>query len=331
MPPARGWRRPAARRPPASRRRAVHLRTTLAGAARLDEALAAWLPGDLGRPLSRALLRRLILAGVVRVDGRPLRAPGRPLASGTRLEVDVDPSRLPPVPSGAPIAPEGLAVLYEDRFLIAVDKPPGLPTVPTADPSRPHLVGLVTARLRNAGGGEKPYLGVHQRLDRDTSGVVLFAKDRAANAGLAASFAEGRVRKTYVALTVRPRRLPPRAWQVDAALARAGRGRMRTDPGGAPALTELRLVDVLARALRVEARPRTGRTHQVRVHLAASGAPVLGDATYGGALPPAPAAPRVMLHALRLELTHPVTGTPLRIECGEPPDFRRLLSALSSP
>src|SRR5262249_56575936 len=117
---------------------------------------------------------------------------------------------------------------YEDDVLVAFDKPPGLPTHQTADPSRPHLVGLVKAQLAKATGHE-PYLAVHHRLDRDVSGVVLFAKDAAANPGLARAFAGREVLKLYHALTIAPRGDVPDTWTVRDRLAPAGR------PGGVPA------------------------------------------------------------------------------------------------
>jgi RluA family pseudouridine synthase len=201
-------------------------------------------------------------------------------------------------------------VLFEDDALIAVDKPPGLPTVATADPARPHLVGLVERLLaaRAGAGGKGPRLGVHQRLDRDTSGVVLFVKDPAANAGLAAQFAAHGVEKTYLALAARPARLPPGPW------------RMEDGPEGNPpsAVTDFRIVEAWTDAVLVEARPRTGRKHQIRIHLSRAGLPILGDAAYGGARGDAA---RVMLHAARLQLRHPISGERLDVSSAMPADL----------
>lgn len=215
-------------------------------------------------------------------------------------------------------------VLYEDEHLIVVEKPAGLPTVPTADPARPSLVRELEAE--RAGRGHPGALGVHQRLDRDTSGIVLFATSAEANPGLARQFEAGEVRKTYLALVARPRRKPPATWTVESRLERAGKGRMASvAEGGAAARTEFRIAGEWPLALLVEARPRTGRKHQIRVHLADSGLPILGDATYGGA---SPAASRSLLHAARLELRHPVTGAALRFESALPEDFAAALAAL---
>jgi 23S rRNA pseudouridine1911/1915/1917 synthase len=273
---------------------------------RLDDTLRAWLPEAAGRPFSKSLIRRLIIAGAVRADGRTLRRPAEALRPGLALEVTLDPTRLPKEAA----TPGAVAVLYEDAFLLAVDKPPGLPSVPGADPARPSLVGAVRAML--LGRGDSAYLGVHQRLDRDTSGVMLFAKDARANAGLAAAFAGRQARKLYHALVARPLRLPPRAWIVC------------TPIGGKQASTEFARIRVLARGLLVEARPGTGRKHQVRLHLAERGWPILGDDRYGAGRPGL----RLMLHAASLALPHPITGAPLRIESPWPEDFRLALAAL---
>lgn len=290
---------------------------------RLIDVVAEWLPGAAGRPLSRAAVRRLILSGAVRADGRRA-PPGSPVGAGARVEV-----RLPPEerrPATPEVGPD--AILYDDGAVLAVSKPPGLPMHATADPSRPHLVALVKALLAGRRGADprEVYLGVHQRLDRDTSGLVLFATNAGANAGLAAAFEGRAVEKTYLALTARPARLPAARWTVALALA-PGRERVRATAGGQPARTDFRRREVHPAGLLVEARPRTGRKHQVRAHLAASDAPVLGDRVYA---PPAVArrAPRVMLHAWRLALAHPVTGAPLLLEDTPPGDFARLLERL---
>lgn len=248
------------------------------------------------------------MTGAVRVDGRPLRRPALTLRPGLRIEVELDPARLP----RREAVPAALTILLEDDVLLAVDKPPGLPTVPGADPTRPSLVALVKDAL--SARGLSPYVGVHQRLDRDTSGVVLFAKDRRANAGLAEAFAGRVARKTYHALTLRPERLPPASWASESPV------------DGAQAHTEFRRLRALPGGLLIEARPGTGRKHQIRIHLAAAGLPVLGDDRHG----PKPARPaqRLMLHASCLELPHPLTGASLRIESPWPADFSQMLGQL---
>ena len=173
---------------------------------------------------------------------------------------------------------------------------------------------------------------MHQRLDRDTSGVVLFATDPRANEGLARAFAGREVEKTYVALTARP---ADRCPDEDSASRRRSRPRGRArarrvavgGEGAKPAETEVVVREVLADALLVEARPLTGRKHQVRAHLAHAGMPILGDPVYGDA---GGRAPRLMLHARRLALPHPLTGEPLAIESPLPADFEAVLARLRS-
>jgi RluA family pseudouridine synthase len=283
--------------------------------ARLAVALGQWLAAALGRPVPRARVRALVAAGQVRVDGAVLKAPGRPVRAGQRVQAVVRPELLRPRAerTDRPFRLTQRAVLFHDDALLAVDKPPGLPAHATADPSRQSLVAHVERYLRALGRGA--YVGVHQRLDRDTSGVVLFATDERANAGLARAFEERRVEKTYVALVERPAVVPAGPIVV----------RSPVGPSRRHAETEVVVREVLAGALLVEARPRTGRRHQIRVHLAQQGMPVLGDAVYGDA---GERAPRLMLHACRLALAHPLTGEPLVIESPLPGDFASRLDHL---
>ena len=295
---------------------------------RLADVLARWLPEVVGHPVPMARTRALVAGGGVRVGGAVRRAAGRPVRTGDRVEVLVRAERLRSRATATDRAFRVTAqsILYRDDFLLAVDKPPSLPTHATADPSRPSLVASVAEYLRRSGAG--PYLAVHQRLDRDTSGVVLLATDARANEGLARAFEVRMVEKSYLALTVRPSPLPRRRFRVTAPLAEPGqRGVRRVTVGGCgarPAETECLVREVLPAALLVEARPLTGRKHQVRAHLAHAGMPILGDPVYGGGGD----VPRLMLHARRLGLAHPVTGQPLAIESRLPADFRAVLSRL---
>ncbi len=304
-----------------------------AGQALID-LLAGWTGLALGAAVPRSRLRASIVAGVARVDGAPCRAPGRPLAAGSKVVARLHlPALRPPTErTDRPFVLTPEAVLFRDEWLIAVDKPPGLPTHGTADRSRPSLVSAVERLL--AGADRRPYLAVHQRLDRDTSGVVLFAIDRSANEGLARAFAGGEVGKSYLALVARTGAEPPSRFDVRQPLSTDDDGRVRVGGAGAkPALTEVEVKERLGPVLLVEARPHSGRKHQVRVHLAHAGLPVLGDGRYGprvrrrsrgheqGSL----TAPRLMLHAARLALPHPVSGRRLVLASPLPPDFAGLL------
>jgi 23S rRNA-/tRNA-specific pseudouridylate synthase len=295
------------------------VRTRVGGeGARLAAFLEEWLPGAIGRPLSRGALRTLVMAGAVTVDGRPWRRPGAVLRPGAAVVARVDPSRLGPPAGEREVAqafgPERF--LHRDPLVLVVDKPAGLPMHATADASRPNLFDRVRAVLRAEGVAE-PYLGLHQRLDRETSGAVLFTLDRAANAPIAQALSTGEgIAKTYHALCARPRVRLPSAWREEGPL----------EPGGPLARTAFSVLRGAQDALLVEARPETGRKHQIRIQLASRGAPILGDARYGGGGGPAP---RVMLHAHRLAFRHPATGKSVTVTSPYPPDFAELLATLA--
>lgn len=290
----------------------------------LESLLLGWLPLALGEAVARSSVRRLIMSGNVRVAGHPTRRPGWVPGEGHVVEARVDPGRLrrPREPDFL-LGPE--RVLFEDAALLAVDKPAGLPTVPTADPARLHLVGAVCAYLatRRPGGGS--YVGVHQRLDQGTSGVVLFATDREANASLSAQFASREVEKSYLALVAAPPGGLAGCRRLEDELGPVGRGRVGVVEGGSRAVTDVRLVEELVGALLVEARPRTGRKHQIRAQFARVGAPILGDTVYGGGRP---GFLRPLLHAASLRLRHPLSGAVLQLESPLPADFVAALDEL---
>jgi 23S rRNA pseudouridine955/2504/2580 synthase len=312
---------------------------------RLDHFLAEVLPGVLGGEITRSQVRRLIMAGAVTRDGRRERIASFSLKEGTRIEAGFDLAKADPAgPAGrrGPVVREFAwtpeRVLFEDEWLILVDKPPGLPTQPTLDERRASVFTTLRDYLRQRDGKE-PYLGLHHRLDRDTSGVLVLTRDPRVNAGVAALFAGKIMRKTYQALAVAGRG-EAETWEVRNHLGVIGRvGKASqygaVQSGGDPAQTSFRVLERLPGALRIEARPHTGRTHQIRVHLAEGGRPIFGDAFYGGPMQlPGGAGrrpvvvPRVMLHAAALEFQHPVTQVPLRIVSPLPADFEACGEAL---
>lgn len=259
----------------------------------------------------------MVARGGVRVDGRVERRAGFVVRTGARVEAEVRGGEQ----KALPVPPADLVVLFEDPWLLAVDKPAGVPTHATLDPGRSHLHAMVQALLaaRHAPGPDSvPYVGIHHRLDRDTSGVVLFTVDRAANPGMAALFAGRAIEKRYVAL-VQGNGQPPSAWEVRDHLGPVGRvgkttrfGAVRS--GGDPAHSEFRTLAARGSGRwLVEGVPHTGRTHQLRVHLAASGVPIVGDRLYGG-----PPGERVLLHARSLRFTHPLTGAAILVEAPVP-------------
>ncbi len=209
-----------------------------------------------------------------------------------------------------------IPVLYQDDDIVVVDKPIGIPTHATdaQDPYPNDALRITQAQL------DLPYLGMHQRLDAETSGVLLFAARREANPALAAAFEGREVRKTYLALT---HGAPAKSTGViEAPVVRDRDGRYRVaapnDRRGQPARTRYRVLERGATYNLLEIIPETGRSHQIRVHLAHADAPVLGDSLYG----PEPAiAPRLCLHASQLELPHPFTGELMTFTAPIPPIF----------
>ncbi len=279
--------------------------------------------------VSRGLARRALEAGGVFLDGRRCRVASRAVRAGQRVLVHLEEGGRGAAARGHPPL-ERSRLLHSDEHLAAVDKPAGVPAQATLSSARGTLPELAAAL---AGG---PLEAAH-RLDRETSGVTLLARTPPAAAALAAAFREGRPEKTYLALCARAP--DPPAGRVEAPLGRDPRrpGRRRVSPGGEPAATRYRTLAVgPSGAALVEARPETGRTHQIRVHLAHLGAPILGDPRYGGPRRVGEVtAPRVMLHALRLELDHPAGGARLSLEAPVPEDFReawrRLLPGAPPP
>jgi 23S rRNA pseudouridine1911/1915/1917 synthase len=219
------------------------------------------------------------------------------------------------------------SVLWMDAGLLAVDKPAGLPVHATPDPRRVHLTAQVNAWLAATQPGTRAVLA--HRLDADTSGLTLFVIDRALVAAMAAAFAERRVHKTYTALVVPPPAdlAPEKHFSVRDNLGPLPRARAK-DPqlwgavhaGGKPAHTDFEVRRKARAAWWIGAHPLTGRTHQIRAHLAERGLPILGDPLYGDAT----SAPRLMLHAEALAFAHPVSGEPIDLRCPAPRDFHEV-------
>jgi len=291
--------------------------TVAASALRLDQFLAAQVAG-----LTRSRAQGLIRSGLATRNGRPAKA-SQPLARGDRVEVtipDPEPTRLRPQPIP-------LDVLFEDADLLVINKPPGLVVHPAPGHPDATLVNAILARCPDIviGGSLRP--GLVHRLDKDTSGLIVVAKNDAALVALQSQFKGREVEKSYLALVAG---VPQReSFAVDAPIGRhpVHRRRMAIVPGGREARTEFRVVRRLREAALVECRPRTGRTHQIRVHLASAGHAVLGDLTYGKR---SPLIGRQALHAWRLRLQLPGSGAQREFEAPLPADFQQALDALST-
>ena len=208
-----------------------------------------------------------------------------------------------------------------------MNKPPGLPTQPTLDEARDNLFAAVKKFLSSRDKVVDPYVALHHRLDRDTSGVLLLVKHKDANAGIGEAFSKHLAQKTYQALS--SGKPTEEVWTVKNYLARAQAGKsshhQSVKSGGDFAETRFRVLEQLKGFIWIEAQPKTGRTHQIRVHLSEAGFPILGDRTYGGDLKPAP---RLMLHAARLTFEHPITQNQISIESPLPQDFTQCLEKL---
>lgn len=305
---------------------------------RLDRALAQALPS-----LSRARIQSLIADGRLTRDGQLLTdGSSRSQAGLHRLDV--------PPPVAAEPKPEAipLVVLFEDADLIVVDKPPGMAAHPAPGSETGTLVNALLhhcgASLSGIGGVARP--GIVHRLDKDTSGVMVAAKSDRAHAGLSALFAAHDIERSYVALT---RGAPePARGRIQTLIGRSSSDRKKMAvlrSGGREAITDYVVQTRFGApkkpgapplAARVVCTLHTGRTHQIRVHLASKGAPILGDPVYGSGSPAAPVKAaiaeagltRQALHAAVLGFVHPVTGEPLRFETVPPADMRALQAAL---
>jgi 23S rRNA pseudouridine1911/1915/1917 synthase len=281
-------------------------------AARLDRWLATQWP-----QLSRARWQKALAAGLVKLNGTTARASDS-VAPGDCVEAAPPPPAAPPVQATAEDIP--LDILHEDDDLLCLDKPPGLVVHPAAG----HWQGtLVNAILHHCGpvssGGHALRPGIVHRLDKDTSGCILVAKNDAAHAALARQFAERTAKKTYLAVVRgRPR---ASAGAVHGAIARhpVHRQRMAVSrrPEAREAETAWSVLESAGNLSLLECRPKTGRTHQIRVHLKHLGHPIAGDRVYGGGADFA----RQLLHAWKIAVIHPTTGLPLEFTAPVPADF----------
>lgn len=263
---------------------------------RLDRALPRLVEG-----LSRTQARKLIAAGSVFLDGRRCRVASRPVHAGTRLRLET---------AAAPMSGPALVVLHVDDDCIAVDKPAGMPSAPTRQAAAGTALEVLRTQLRDSGGD----LWLVHRLDAATSGVLLFARRRAAARRLDALFRQRRAAKEYVAWVSGS--IAGERGSIDAPLKRSGRRSIVVDTGGQTASTTWEVVQRRGERTLVRLLPATGRMHQLRAHMQSIGHPIAGDRLYGG-----PPAPRLMLHALRLRLPRDGGQPDLEIEAPLPEGF----------
>ena len=297
---------------------------------RLDLVLRAHYPWR-----SRTHFQGMVERGDVTVNGAAAKASQR-VRAGDRVAV-----RIPVDPAAPAKEHDGdLVVLYEDDQVVAIDKPSGMTVHPVGRIRHGTLINKLHARYRREQPGEDVVPRLGHRLDKDTSGVVLAVKNRHVDAAVTELFTRRRVQKTYLALVHGVPAAP--AGEVDAPLARDPEGEtllhMRVDPAGLPSRTRWRVREAFPRHALLEVSPLTGRTHQIRVHLAHAGHPIVCDHLYGDLRPlwPAGVRPRaarplldrLALHAHRLSLPHPTTGAPLVVESPLPADLEAALDGL---
>ena len=302
---------------------------------RIDKVLADLVP------LSRTRIRRAIEAGGVRVDGVTTRRASERVEPGSEIVVEVEPKAEPSLrPADIPVS-----ILWEDAECLVVDKPAGL----VVHPGPGHLDDtLVNALLHHrpeiAGVGDERKAGLVHRLDKDTSGCLLVAKSDIAHRRLSSQFAARTIDKTYWAFAWG--HMGGRAGVLDAPIGRSVRDRQQMSSRtrrGRQAVTRWRVVETYAIGEWLELDLETGRTHQIRVHLAEAGHPVMGDSRYGGgasrargfhgpqqawARQASALAARQALHAFALAFDHPTTGERLRVEAPMPGDLETLRAAL---
>lgn len=283
---------------------------------RLDQVLAARFPN-----LSRARLQRLIRSNAITVNDGLVR-PAYRLAPGDRITGTF--------PEEETVRPENilLDIIYEDDHLLVVNKPAGMVVHPAAGIVQGTLVNALLAHcppVANVGGPERA--GIVHRLDRETSGLIVVAKDPDTHAALQRQFKRRLVRKTYVALV--EGQVQPREGIIEVPIGRdqKDRTRMTVARTGRPAVTQYRVLEIFPQYTLLEVRPHTGRTHQIRVHLAWFGYPVVGDRVYGRRRQTL-LEDRHFLHARDLAFTHPVTGEKVAFTAPLPPELVAVLNRL---
>ncbi|NLB60203.1 MAG: RluA family pseudouridine synthase, partial [Lentisphaerae bacterium] len=293
--------------------------------AEAGQRLDLWLRQRLPE-LSRSRIQSLIRSGHITLGGSPIRG-HRATRAGESVRVRLP----PPVASSLEAQPIPLAIIYEDAAIIVVNKPPGMVVHPAPGHSSGTLVNALLfhcPELAGIGGERRP--GIVHRLDKDTSGLLVVARHDQALAGLAAQFKKRQVEKYYLALVWgQPQ---PASGTIETLIGRHQRDRKRMSARprvGRPALTHYETLEHFQGVSLLRIKLCTGRTHQIRVHMAHLGHPVVGDQQYGRrGQPPWPWVPRrQMLHAAQLLLCHPTTGQRLDFTAPPPPDLASLLQA----
>ncbi len=297
---------------------------------RLDRCLTRLIPS-----VSRTFLQQLIRDGLVSIDEKTVSAPRHPVQSGMRIVVDLPQEEaLEPVPE-----PFDFPILYEDNMLLVINKPAGVVVHPAAGNPTGTVVNAFLGRYPHlndqlSGNGQRP--GIVHRLDKDTSGCLILAKTTSSQFKLSRAFADRKTHKVYLAIV---KGIPPH--QTDEIRTLIGRHPVNrqkmaiVNRNGKPAITRYRvqfsgMLDAMPVSV-VLVQILTGRTHQIRVHLASIGTPVLGDSVYGGTRMPVTGIERQLLHAWKLRFPHPTTGSPMKLTAPIPDDIQNVLNRIHAP
>jgi len=285
-----------------------------------------------GLGLTRSQIQKLLDGGLIRVNQKAAKASYK-LRAGDEIEIEI------PRPESIEAKPEAipLEILYQDKYLAFVNKPAGLVVHASAGHASGTLVNALLHHLKDLSGiGGQLRPGIVHRLDKDTSGLMLIAKNNQAHADLARMFQNREIQKTYLALAYG-------SFKSDSGLIESKLGRSRGDRKkissrtgrGKEAKTSYEVIERFPAMALLRVKPHTGRTHQIRVHLAEAGHPIVADPVYGGKQwvgklkPPLQAlvkrAQRQMLHAFQLEFVHPITGKKMKGEAALPEDFLEIL------
>ncbi len=289
---------------------------------RLDHAIATSREG-IAHKLTRAMIRKLIVAGAVYVNGKRMRIATKEMQGGEIIDIYYNSARAPETMSAEKFLP--LRVLYEDNAVICFDKPPALPAHPTLDDTRANLFELAKQQLSTQA-GKAVYLGMHHRLDRDTSGVMLFTREEKHNAHVADQFKSHKCQKVYVAVV--HGKLKQSSGKLESFLGPVSKKGKQSKfgsvhAGGKKAITSYHVLSSTRDFSLVEVSIATGRTHQIRVHLSEMGHPIVGDTLYGSPEKFFQKTKRHLLHAYALSFEHPVTHGNVRVESPVPQEFRK--------
>lgn len=287
---------------------------------RLDKILLGHLPPD----ISRTELQHLISKGSVTINGSPVKASHR-LKPGEEIKVELIFKKDPPKSKPEKIP---LDIVYEDDHIIVINKPTGMVTHPGAGNQEHTLVNALLGHCFDIDGvGAAGRSGIVHRLDKDTSGVIIAAKNKAAHTKLSAQFKNRRVKKEYIALVNGV--IDFDKGIIDTPLGRSINNRKKmaiTYNQGRSAVTKYEIVARFSQYTFVRLYPQTGRTHQIRVHLAHLGYPIVGDKIYGKV----PNKIRLMLHAQKLGVFHPVSNEYMEFEVPLPEDMNKVITELKS-